>query len=139
MKQRKSWLWTSGLTRNRPLPQLWSSFEASYIRQFRDEMQCCASGADGLFASVGRLESALCSQTPEDALDDRFVEACQMHAAYRIYGRCADGGDLGRTGIGGRVELMAVGRQNCFSARVYRTKEKEVAHHGEPKKPKRLI
>ena len=25
MKQRKSWLWTSGLTRNRPLPQLWSS------------------------------------------------------------------------------------------------------------------
>ena len=40
MKQHKSWLRILGLTRNRPLPQLWSS--------------------------------------PNDALDDRFVEACQM-------------------------------------------------------------
>ena len=40
MKQRKSWLRTSILTRNRPSPQLWL-LKASYIRQFReDEMLC---------------------------------------------------------------------------------------------------
>ena len=35
-------------------------------------------GADGLSASAGRLESAICTETPDDDLDDRFVEACQM-------------------------------------------------------------
>ena len=35
-------------------------------------------GADGLSASAGRLESGVCPETPDDALDDRFVEACQM-------------------------------------------------------------
>ena len=31
-----------------------------------------------LSASFGALEDAVRTQTPEDTLDDRFVEACQM-------------------------------------------------------------
>ena len=39
----KSWLWTSGLTRNRPLPQLWSSRSVP-ISVSSGRMKCCASG-----------------------------------------------------------------------------------------------
>ena len=43
MKQRKSWLRTSDLTRNRPLPQLWPS-QSVLISVSSGRMKCCVSG-----------------------------------------------------------------------------------------------
>ena len=43
MKQRKSWLRTSDLTRNRPLSQLWSS-QSVLISVSSGRMKCCVSG-----------------------------------------------------------------------------------------------
>ena len=96
MKQRKSWLWTSGLTRNRPLPQLWSS------------------------------RSILIS---EDALDDRFVEACQMHCHIEYMADVLTVGDLEE-----RVALVDKLMQDgkiAFLQEYTAQKKKEVAHHGE--------
>ena len=61
-------------------------------------------------------------KTPEDALDDRFVEACQMHCHIEYMADVLTVGDLEETGgIGGRADE---GGQNYFSARVHHTKEK---------------
>jgi len=43
MRQRKSWLRTSDLTRNRPLSQLWSS-QSVLISVSSGRMKCCVSG-----------------------------------------------------------------------------------------------
>ena len=61
-------------------------------------------------------------KTPEDAMDDRFVEACQMHCYIEYMADVLTVGDLEETGgIGGQADA---GRQNYFSARVHHTKEK---------------
>ncbi len=86
-------------------------------------------GADGLFASVGRLESALCSQTPEDALDDRFVEACQMHCHIEYMADVLTVGDLEeRVAL---VDKLMQDGKSAFLQEYTAQKKKEVAHHGE--------
>ena len=61
-------------------------------------------------------------KTPEDALDDRFVEACQMHCYIEYMADVLTVGDLEeRVAL---VDKLMQDEQNCFSARVYRTKEK---------------
>ena len=86
-------------------------------------------GADGLSASVGGLESALCTKTPEEALDDRFVEACQMHCPIEYMADVLTVGDLEER-VALVDELMKEGKITFLQEYITR-KKKEVAHHGE--------
>ena len=86
-------------------------------------------GADGLSASAGRLESTIRTKTPEDALDDRFVEACQMHCHIEYMADVLTVGDLEE-----RVALVDKLMQDgkiAFLQEYTARKKKEVAHHGE--------
>ena len=86
-------------------------------------------GADGLSASAGRLESTIRPKTPEDALDDRFVEACQMHCHIEYMADVLTVGDLEE-----RVALVDKLMQDgkiAFLQEYTARKKKEVAHHGE--------
>ena len=87
-------------------------------------------GADGLSASAGRLESTIRTQdTPEDALDDRFVEACQMHCYIEYMADVLTVGDLEER-VALVDELMKEGKITFLQEYITR-KKKEVAHHGE--------
>ena len=78
MKRRKSWLRILGLTRNRLLPLPCPSRNMPYIRQFReDEMMCFRVLTDYLHL-LEDWKVRYAPKTSDDALDDRFVEACQM-------------------------------------------------------------
>ena len=86
-------------------------------------------GADGLSASAGRLKSTIRPKTPEDALDDRFVEACQMHCPIEYMADVLTVGDLEE-----RVALVDKLMQDgkiAFLQEYTARKKKEVAHHGE--------
>ena len=123
--------------------QLWSSAKAGFGLRTWPETAHCRSygqakaslypsvpggwnavfpGADGLSASAGRLESAVCTQNTGGGSGWSFCGSLPDALSYRIYGRCADRGWSGRAGgIGGRADE---GGKNYFSARVHHTKEK---------------
>ena len=61
-------------------------------------------------------------KTPEEALDDRFVEACQMHCPIEYMADVLTVGDLEER-VALVDELMKEGKI-YFSARVHHTKEK---------------
>ena len=68
-------------------------------------------------------------KTPEDALDDRFVEACQMHCHIEYMADVLTVGDLEE-----RVALVDKLMQDgkiAFLQEYTARKKKEVAHHGE--------
>ncbi len=68
-------------------------------------------------------------KTPEDALDDRFVEACQMHCYIEYMADVLTVGDLEE-----RVALVDKLMQDgkiAFLQEYITRKKKEVAHHGE--------
>lgn len=68
-------------------------------------------------------------ETPEDTLDDRFVEACQMHCYIEYMADVLTVGDLEE-----RVALVDKLMQDgkiAFLQEYTARKEKEVAHHGE--------
>ena len=64
-------------------------------------------------------------KTPEDALDDRFVEACQMHCYIEYMADVLTVGDLEeRVAL---VDKLMQDEQNCFSARaIPHERQKEV-------------
>ena len=68
-------------------------------------------------------------KTPDDALDDRFVEACQMHCHIEYMADVLTVGDLEE-----RVALVDKLMQDdkiAFLQEYTARKKKEVAHHGE--------
>ena len=68
-------------------------------------------------------------KTPEDALDDRFVEACQMHCYIEYMADVLTVGDLEE-----RVALVDKLMQDgkiAFLQEYTAQKKKKVAHHGE--------
>ena len=68
-------------------------------------------------------------KTPEEALDDRFVEACQMHCYIEYMADVLTVGDLEE-----RVALVDKLMQDgkiAFLQEYTARKKKEVAHHGE--------
>lgn len=68
-------------------------------------------------------------KTPEDTLDDRFVEACQMHCPIEYMADVLTVGDLEE-----RVALVDKLMQDgkiAFLQEYTARKKKEVAHHGE--------
>ena len=100
-----------------------------YIRQFReDEMMCFRVLTDYLHL-LEDWKMRYAPKTPDDTLDNRFVEACQMfdHIEY-----LADILTVG--GLEERVavvdELMKDGKITFLKDYTAR-KKKEVAHHGE--------
>ena len=68
-------------------------------------------------------------KTPEDALDDRFVEACQMHCPIEYMADVLTVGDLEER-VALVDELMKEGKITFLQEYITR-KKKEVAHHGE--------
>ena len=68
-------------------------------------------------------------KTPEDALDDRFVEACQMHCHIEYMVDVLTVGDLEER-VALVDELMKNGKI-AFLKEYTARKKKEVAHHGE--------
>ena len=86
-------------------------------------------GADGLSASAGRLKVRYAPKTPEEALDDRFVEACQMHCPIEYMADVLTVGDLEER-VALVDELMKDDRITFLQDYTTR-KKKEVAQHGE--------
>lgn len=68
-------------------------------------------------------------ETPEDTLDDRFVEACQMHCHIEYMADVLTVGDLEER-VALVDELMQDGKIAFLQEYITR-KKKEVAHHGE--------
>ena len=100
-----------------------------YIRQFReDEMLCFRTLTDYLHL-LEDWKVRYAPKTPDDALDDRFVEACQMIDYIEYLADILTVGDLEE-----RVtvvdELMKSGKI-AFLKEYTARKEKEVAQHGE--------
>ena len=68
-------------------------------------------------------------KTPEDALDDRFVEACQMHCHIEYMADVLTVGELEQR-VAVVDKLMKDGYIDFLKEYTAR-KKKEVAHHGE--------
>ena len=68
-------------------------------------------------------------KTPDDALDDRFVEACQMHCYIEYMADVLTVGDLEER-VALVDELMKEGKITFLQEYTAR-KKKEVAHRGE--------
>ena len=100
-----------------------------HIRQFReDEMLCFRVLTDYLhLLEDWRVRYA--PKTPEDALDDRFVEACQMHCHIEYMADVLTVGELEqRVAV---VDKLMKGGYIDFLKEYTARKKKEVAHHGE--------
>ena len=100
-----------------------------YIRQFReDEMLCFRVLTDYLHLLEG-WEVRYVPKTPDDALDDRFVEACQMLDYIEYMADILTVGDLEER-VAVVEELMKDGKI-AFLQDYTARKKKEVAQHGE--------
>ena len=100
-----------------------------YIRQFReDEMLCFRALTDYLhLLEDWKVRYAL--KTPDDALDDRFVEACQMLDYIEYLADILTVGDLEER-VAVVDELMKEGKMTFLQDYVAR-KRKEGMSHGE--------
>ena len=100
-----------------------------YIRQFReDEMLCFRVLTDYLHLLEG-WKVRYVPKTPDDALDDRFVEACQMLDYIEYMADILTVGDLEER-VAVVEELMKDGKI-AFLQDYTARKKKEVAQHGE--------
>ena len=92
------------------------------IRQFwEDEMLCFLVLTDYLHL-LEDWKVRYAPKTPDDALDDRFVEACQMLDYIEYLADILTVGDLQRTGCrGGRADE---GGQDCFPSGLCGTETK---------------
>jgi len=100
-----------------------------YIRQFReDEMMCFRVLTDYLHL-LEDWKVRYAPKTPDDALDDRFVEACQMLDYIEYLADILTVGDLEER-VAVVDELMKEGKITFLGDYVAR-KRKEVMSHGE--------
>ena len=100
-----------------------------HIRQFReDEMLCFRVLTDYLHLLEG-WKVRYAPKTPDDDLDDRFVEACQMLCHIEYMADVLTVGDLEER-VALVDELMKNGKIAFLQEYTARKKE-EVAHHGE--------
>ena len=100
-----------------------------YIRQFwEDEMMCFRALTDYLHL-LEDWKVRYAPKTPDDALDDRFVEACQMLDYIEYMADILTVGDLEER-VAVVDELMKDDRITFLQDYTTR-KKKEVAHHGE--------
>ncbi len=59
-----------------------------HIRQFREDEMLCFRVLTDYLHLLEEWKVRYAPQTPEDDYDDRFVEACQMHAISNIWRMC---------------------------------------------------
>ena len=100
-----------------------------HIRQFREDEMFCFRVLTDYLHLLEDWKIRYAPKTPEDALDDRFVEACQMHCHIEYMADVLTVGDLEE-----RVALVDKLMQDgkiAFLQEYTARKEKEVAHHGE--------
>ena len=100
-----------------------------HIRQFREDEMFCFRVLTDYLHLLEDWKIRYAPKTPEDALDDRFVEACQMHCYIEYMADVLTVGDLEE-----RVALVDKLMQDgkiAFLQEYITRKKKEVAHHGE--------
>lgn len=103
-----------------------------HIRQFREDEILCIRVLTNYLHLLEDWKVRYAPKTPEDTLDDRFVEACQMHCHIEYMANVLTVGSLEeRTALvdklmkGGKITLLKV-----YTER----KKKEVKRHGEEPK-----
>ena len=100
-----------------------------HIRQFREDEMLCSRVLTDYLHILEDWKLQYAPKTPKDALDDRFVEACQMHCHIEYMADVLTVGDLEE-----RVALVDKLMQDgkiAFLQEYIARKKKEVAHHGE--------
>ena len=100
-----------------------------YIRQFREDEMLCFRVLTDYLHLLEDWKVRYAPKTPEDALDDRFVEACQMHCHIEYMADVLTVGDLEER-VALVDELMKEGKIT-FLQEYTAQKKKEVAHDGE--------
>ena len=103
-----------------------------YIRQFREDEMLCFRVLTDYLHLLEDWKVRYEPKTPEDALDDRFVEACQMHCHIEYMADVLTVGDLEE-----RVALVDKLMQDgkiAFLQEYTAQKKKEVAHHAKNRK-----
>ena len=100
-----------------------------YIRQFREDEMLCFRALTDYLHLLEDWKVRYAPKTPDDALDDRFVEACQMHCHIEYMADVLTVGDLEeRVAL---VDKLMKGGYIGFLKEYTARKKKEVAHHGE--------
>ena len=100
-----------------------------YIRQLREDEMLCFRVLTDYLHLLEDWKVRYAPKTPEDALDDRFVEACQMHCYIEYMADVLTVGELEE-----RVALVDKLMQDgkiAFLQEYITRKKKEVAHRGE--------
>ena len=100
-----------------------------YIRQFREDEMLCFRVLTDYLHLLEDWEVRYAPKTPDDALDDRFVEACQMIDYIEYLADILTVGNLEER-VAVVDELMKEGKIAFLGDYVAR-KRKEGAHHGE--------
>ena len=101
----------------------------THIRQFREDELLCFRVLTDYLHLLEDWKVRYAPKTPDDALDDRFVEALQMHCHIEYMADVLTVGDLEK-----RVALVDKLMQDgkiAFLKEYTTRKKKEVAHHGE--------
>ena len=101
----------------------------SHIRQFREDEMLCFRVLTDYLHLLEDWKVRYAPKTPDDALDDRFVEACQMHCHIEYMADVLTVGDLEKR-VSLVDELMKSGKITFLKEYTAR-KKKEVAHNGE--------
>ena len=99
------------------------------IRQFREDEMLCFRALTDYLHLLEDWKVRYAPKTPDDALDDRFVEACQMLDYIEYLADILTVGDLEER-VSVVDELMKDDRITFLQDYTTR-KKKEVAHHGE--------
>lgn len=103
-----------------------------HIRQFREDEMLCIRVLTDYLHLLEDWKVRYAPKTPEDSLDDRFVEACQMHCHIEYMADMLTVGSLEeRTAL---VEKLMKGGKITFLKDYTARKKKEVKHHGEEPK-----
>ena len=100
-----------------------------HIRQFREDEMFCFRVLTDYLHLLEDWKVRYAPKTPEEALDDRFVEACQMHCPIEYMADVLTVGDLEER-VALVDELMKEGKITFLQEYITR-KKKEVAHRGE--------
>ena len=98
-------------------------------RQFRESERLCFSVLTDYLHLLRGWKVRCAPNAPDESLDDRFVEACQMHCHIEYMADVLTVGDLEE-----RVALVDKLMQDgkiAFLQEYTARKKKEVAHHGE--------
>ena len=100
-----------------------------YIRQFREDEMLCFRVLTDYLHLLEDWKVRYAPKTPDDALDDRFVEACQMLDYIEYLADILTVGDLEER-VAVVDELIKDGKITFLQDYIAR-KKKEVAQHGE--------